>query len=231
MSKHNRPTPEELAKLFDPEGVKVGKLIWAVSPRSRVKAGDEAGSVGRHGRAWYRNVQINNVCYPSHVLVWAICNGRWPASGCHVCHHPNTDGLDNRPENLCEQPHLINCKERRHTVGGTSVFQGVSWDMDMGKWRADLRPNRYHIYLGHFTDEILAARMYDTAALLAFGEWANTNAKVHGWKHEPIELPAHIVAKIENARTDVAHNEVRNAYMRAYRAHKKAAHTELKEAA
>jgi hypothetical protein len=75
----------------------------------------------------------------------------------------------------------------------------VSWERAAHKWRAQLKFNQHQIHLGLFASEVEAARIYDAASLLAFGEWANTNAKVHGWQHEPVKLSPRIIAKIEAA--------------------------------
>ena len=178
----NRPTQEELTKLFDPEGAKNGVLRWAVSRSNRVKVGDEAGTPSRCGRVTYRQVSINGVLYKSHIIIWTIANGRWPHPSMHICHHPNIDGLDNRPENLCEMPQRINRQELRHRVGGTSAYQGVSWNNVKERWEVRITLDKHQINLGHFADELPTARFYDFFALAAFGEWANTNAKVHKWK-------------------------------------------------
>ena len=208
--RHDQPSPSELAKLFDLEGVKVGRLFWAVRPANCVKIGDEAGCIHGEGRTKYRECMINGCYYKTHVIIWTIIHGRWPSPNMVIAHHPDTDGLNNHPNNLCEVSTRINSQEKRHQhTWKSSIYQGVSWHNRDLRWDAHIKLNGHQMSLGYFTDEMLAARTYDAAALLAFGEWANTNTKVHGWTYEPVELSACIIPKIECARGDVVHNEVR----------------------
>jgi hypothetical protein len=61
----------------------------------------------------------------------------------------------------------------RHGV--TSRFKGVSWHKKAGKWRAVIALNRKHKHLGHFDNELDAARAYDAAARKQWGEFAKCN--------------------------------------------------------
>jgi hypothetical protein len=122
VTTHERPTPEELARLFDPEGAKVGKLFWAVRPaHGGVKVGDEAGGVVHYPRVQYRMVQINGVKYDAHAIIWTITHGRRLSPGMDICHHSDTDGLNNHPDNLVEMPHA-SIRERSATRLKGPVF-------------------------------------------------------------------------------------------------------------
>ena len=89
--------------------------------------------------------------------------------------HVNGEGLDNRKSNLRFCTHAQNCMNQRPPQGCSSVYKGVHWHKSGGKWRAQIRlaGRRYH--LGYFTDEIAAARAYDSAAMKYFGEFARLN--------------------------------------------------------
>jgi hypothetical protein len=58
---------------------------------------------------------------------------------------------------------------------GSSRFVGVSWSNHDRKWVAHINANGQQRNLGHFKDEIEAAKVYDEAARQAFGEWATPN--------------------------------------------------------
>lgn len=90
--------------------------------------------------------------------------------------HINHDTLDNRRINMRLATNTQNVCHARSKVG-TSRFKGVSWNMRRGRWMAGIMVNRKHKYLGLFEDEELAARAYDAAALIHFGEFAYVNFK------------------------------------------------------
>jgi hypothetical protein len=61
-----------------------------------------------------------------------------------------------------------NNRNRRAIIGRASRYKGVTLDARTGKWIAG-------IGLGSYTEEIDAARAYDNAAVLIFGEYAAPN--------------------------------------------------------
>lgn len=91
----------------------------------------------------------------------------WPQTD-----HRNTDGLDNRRANLREattSQNMANGQRRK-----TSGFKGV-FPRESGRWRAKICVENRPINLGTFTDPADAARAYDAAARLHFGEFARPN--------------------------------------------------------
>jgi hypothetical protein len=89
--------------------------------------------------------------------------------------HVNGNGLDNTRNNLRAATHKQNIRNSAKAAGGTSRFKGVSWHKKSNKWQALIGVNGKVIHLGHFDDEIEAAKKYDMAALLWFGRFARTN--------------------------------------------------------
>lgn len=88
--------------------------------------------------------------------------------------HINQNGLDNRKANLrfCSKQ-----QNRANTTSckGTSKFRGVHWVTNRFKWAAIIKFNGQIKFLGHFVNEIKAAKAYDKRAKELFGEFAKTN--------------------------------------------------------
>ena len=97
-------------------------------------------------------------------------------SGIADCDHRDRNGLNNRRSNLrpaTRQQQQANHK--KHADGVTSRFRGVSLFKESNKFRASITVNEKHIHLGLFVDEEDAARAYNDAAKIHFGEFASLN--------------------------------------------------------
>jgi hypothetical protein len=84
--------------------------------------------------------------------------------------HANGDGLDNRRANLRPASRGQNSANARLRRDNRSGLKGV-YHHSPGRWKATC--NRK--YLGLFPSPEAAARAYDDAAVLAFGEYARLN--------------------------------------------------------
>ena len=90
--------------------------------------------------------------------------------------HINGDGLDNRRCNLRLANRCQNMRNTQKRSGTTSSeFKGVFWSNTYERWLAQITPARKRMHLGYFLLEKDAARAYDAAARLHFGEYARTN--------------------------------------------------------
>ena len=94
--------------------------------------------------------------------------------------HIDMNGLNNQRNNLrlcTSTQNRGNLKKylSSHGQPTTSKYKGVIWRKDSHKWRARIRFENKLINLGHFINEIDAARAYDKKAIELFGEFARLN--------------------------------------------------------
>jgi len=89
--------------------------------------------------------------------------------------HRNHNTLDNRKTNLRICSNAENQMNQRKQSGCSSKYKGVHWDKQQKEWRASIQNNRKKYYLGHFDNEVDAARAYNVAAVKKFGEYALLN--------------------------------------------------------
>lgn len=88
--------------------------------------------------------------------------------------HINRNKLDNRRLNLraATRPQNMSNRLKLNRNGrASSQFKGVSLNKQLNKWHATISQK----HIGYFTSELEAARAYDAAALLHFGEFARLN--------------------------------------------------------
>lgn len=115
-----------------------------------------------NGNGWYAK--------SSHVLMHRLL-----MPGVGRVDHVNGDGLDNRRENLRPATQSQNLANQRPCRGGSSRFKGVHWDRAKQRWMVTIRRDGRTRYVGRYDREVEAARAYNTAAVVLFGEYARLN--------------------------------------------------------
>jgi hypothetical protein len=126
------------------------------------------------GYRWYL-LDAGHTCYamarPGHRTIYmhALIMGE---SGPD---HRDGDGLNNQRSNLRPATRTQQNANRRADLGGTSRYKGVGWHKASNRWRAYIKISGRYQGLGNFDAEADAARAYDAAAILAFGEFARLN--------------------------------------------------------
>jgi len=110
-----------------------------------------------------------------HIKMHQLLSGRSGAD------HKNCNGLDNRRSNLREATRTEQARNRRKCRRKAhSQYLGVSWQSSkspegVGAFVASIKVNRKSVYLGRFKSEVEAAKAYNDAAKLHFGEFARLN--------------------------------------------------------
>jgi len=93
--------------------------------------------------------------------------------------HKNHNPLDCRKSNLRIATKADNNRNQilssKRKAGASSEYKGVYWHKRDQKWRAQIGLNYKRIMLGNFSSELEAARAYNRAAKLFFGQFAFLN--------------------------------------------------------
>jgi len=82
--------------------------------------------------------------------------------------------LDNKREKTMKKRKEVNLNNIQQSSAQTGTFKGACWVAEKKQWKSELGNNNKHFFLGYYSDEIDAAKVYNDYALF-LNETENTN--------------------------------------------------------
>lgn len=144
-------------------------LKWKKSAGNR-KDGSVAGHMKPDGY-WF--IKVDGVGVPGHRAVWFLFNDSIP-NGTSL-DHKNGNQSDNRISNLRIATFGQNASNTKKRKSNKSGYTGVTFHKCTGKWRAAMNLKGKSKHIGLFSDKKDAARAYNLASLMHFGEFSKYN--------------------------------------------------------
>jgi len=136
---------------------KTGLFKWKKSKYSRAVEGEVAG---RPTTAGHVQLSIEGKRYAAHRLVYLYVYGKMPNKTL-VVDHINGNKQDNRLSNLRVVSHAQNLQNSKRSKANSSGYKGVTFEKNIGKWRAYITKNYKTTKLGFFDtkEEAYQARL------------------------------------------------------------------------
>jgi len=154
-------TQAKVKRLFE---YRDGELYWKKSVGT-VKKGDEAGSMSSTG---YKKVGIDKNAYQYGRIIYLMFHGYLPECVSYIDSNP----LNTRIENLREATKSQICCHKKKLSNNTSAFKGVSFNTQVGKYKAAIVKKKKLYHLGYFDTPQEAYKAYCKAAKKLHGEFA-----------------------------------------------------------
>ena len=153
---------------YDPE---TGEFRWREA-RNGVRDDKRAGWVENYNGTRYLRIEIGGRKYLAHRLAWLYVTGEWPKGRLD---HKDTNGLNNRFENLRPANPSQNAANRGANANNASGYKGVSYHKPSEKWVAYICKSYKNKNLGYFDTPEQAHVAYCKAAKEKFGEYARVS--------------------------------------------------------
>jgi len=142
-----------------------GQFFWKISPGRGHPVGKETGLSGKNV---YNMISFRGKTFLAHRVAWLLYYGDWPDK---MIDHINGDKHDNRIENLRLASRAENTVNRPPKQGRT--YKGVS--KNGNRFQAYINKHGERKHLGWFNCEHEAAKAYNIAARVLYGDYAYLN--------------------------------------------------------
>lgn len=147
------------AQIDDSDYEEVSKYKWRASVTKTTV----------YARGTTRGSHTNRTSILMHRLILDILDSKEQGE------HKDHNGLNNQRSNIRISTQSENMANRAKRSGKSSKYLGVCWNKRLNKWEARIGKNRILRHLGYFSDEQSAAKAYNDATLISYGEFATIN--------------------------------------------------------
>ena len=175
-----RPTAKYVRSILNYDPI-TGIFHWRRRPASHFRNGYRArkanaarwntryaGTPAGHLHDGYVRIDIDEKTYKAHHLAWLLATGNWPRKRLD---HRDTNGSNNKIENLRHATHSENARNTRIYSNNTSGIKGLSWRKNRNCWVARITVNYKVIVVGHFKTQEQGAAALNKARKLYHGEF------------------------------------------------------------
>lgn len=170
MSLPRKKLPLDLVEYLKVDSSSPSNLVW-VSGKRR---GHNAGNLDDNG---YYVVRFRGSAYKAHRIVWFLSNNLKDTE--LLIDHIDGNKTNNKISNLRLVTEKENARNRRACINRKhSEFKGVTLAVNTFKkpWRADIKVEGKSITIGNYRTKEEAAKAYNNAARIYFGEYARLNS-------------------------------------------------------
>lgn len=151
---------DKVALVDDEDLERLSKFNWTVKEKSVTRP----GSITKD-RLYAQGRQVLNIRLANEVM------NRMGI----MFDHADRNFLNNQKNNLREATKQQNAQNSSKILGTICNYKGVYFEAKRNKFKCAIRFNGKLIHLGYFSDELEAAKMYDSKALELFKEFASIN--------------------------------------------------------
>lgn len=127
---------------------------------------------------WYVHKEVNVLYARRNVLIDGKIKQEYMHQfimGEKMIDHADGCGLNCWRSNMRKCNNSQNGMNRRPNKNCSSKYKGVYFEKNRNKWKSRIKLNGNLIFLGHFGNEMDAAKTYDKKAVELFGEFARLN--------------------------------------------------------